>query len=202
MNLVLLERIRVKIADLGNACWVDKHFTNDIQTRQYRAPEVVLGMNYDTSCDIWSAACMIFELATGDFLFAPHSGKRYNKNEDHVAQMIELLGKMPRSFALGGKYSLEIFNRRGELRHIRDLEYWKLEDVLIEKYRFDPKDALEMASFLLPMLEFVPRRRATAQDCLKNSWLNDSNNSALPTESNRRASSIELSGNGGGGGPQ
>ncbi|CAG8706579.1 16116_t:CDS:2, partial [Racocetra fulgida] len=35
--------ITVKIADLGNACWVDHHFTNDIQTRQYRSPEVILG---------------------------------------------------------------------------------------------------------------------------------------------------------------
>lgn len=169
--LVSLENIRVKIADLGNACWVDKHFTNDIQTRQYRAPEVILGMNYDTCCDIWSAACVIFELVTGDFLFAPHSGKRYNKNEDHIAQMIELLGKMPRSFALGGKYSLDIFNRRGELRHIRDLEYWKLEDVLVEKYHMPPQDALELASFLLPMLEFIPKRRATAYDCLSHPWL-------------------------------
>ena len=29
-----------KIVDFGNACWVHKHFTDDIQTRQYRAPEV------------------------------------------------------------------------------------------------------------------------------------------------------------------
>lgn len=29
-----------KIVDFGNACWTHKHFTNDIQTRQYRAPEV------------------------------------------------------------------------------------------------------------------------------------------------------------------
>lgn len=34
---------RAKIADFGNACWVNEHFTNDIQTRQYRAPEVILG---------------------------------------------------------------------------------------------------------------------------------------------------------------
>lgn len=166
-----LEKIRVKIADLGNACWVDRHFTNDIQTRQYRAPEVILGMKYDTSCDIWSAACLIFELLTGDFLFAPHSGKRYNKNEDHIAQMIELLGKIPRSFALGGKYSYEIFNRRGELRHIRDLEYWKLEDVLVEKYSIPKEEAIEIADFLLPMLEYVPKRRATAQECLRHCWL-------------------------------
>jgi serine/threonine-protein kinase SRPK3 len=29
-----------KIVDFGNACWVHKHFTQEIQTRQYRAPEV------------------------------------------------------------------------------------------------------------------------------------------------------------------
>ncbi|KAG7454806.1 hypothetical protein MATL_G00263660 [Megalops atlanticus] len=34
--------LRVKIADLGNACWVHKHFTEDIQTRQYRSIEVLM----------------------------------------------------------------------------------------------------------------------------------------------------------------
>ena len=36
-------RLKVKIADLGNACWEDHHYTDDIQTRQYRALEVILG---------------------------------------------------------------------------------------------------------------------------------------------------------------
>ncbi|NXS12675.1 SRPK2 kinase, partial [Neodrepanis coruscans] len=36
------DKIRVKIADLGNACWVHKHFTEDIQTRQYRSIEVLI----------------------------------------------------------------------------------------------------------------------------------------------------------------
>lgn len=34
--------IRVKIADLGNACWFNHHFSTEIQTRQYRSPEVIL----------------------------------------------------------------------------------------------------------------------------------------------------------------
>lgn len=54
-----LERITVKIADLGNACWVDHHFTNDIQTRQYRCPEIILGTRWGPSVDIWSAACLV-----------------------------------------------------------------------------------------------------------------------------------------------
>lgn len=51
--------ISVKIADLGNACWVGHHFTNDIQTRQYRSPEVILGAKWGASTDVWSMACMV-----------------------------------------------------------------------------------------------------------------------------------------------
>ncbi|KAF1545017.1 SRSF protein kinase 1, partial [Eudyptes schlegeli] len=51
-------RLRVKIADLGNGCWVHRHFTEDIQTRQYRALEVLLGAGYGPPADIWSTACM------------------------------------------------------------------------------------------------------------------------------------------------
>lgn len=54
-----LERITVKIADLGNASWTNNHFTDDIQTRQYRSPEAILGTNWGTPVDIWSASCMV-----------------------------------------------------------------------------------------------------------------------------------------------
>ena len=54
-----VEIISVKIADLGNACWVGHHFTNDIQTRQYRSPEVILGSKWGASTDVWSMACMV-----------------------------------------------------------------------------------------------------------------------------------------------
>lgn len=99
------ENVRVKIVDLGNACWFHHHFSTEIQTRQYRSPEVILGINYGPSADVWSFACMIFELITGDFLFEPRKGESYSKNDDHLAQIMELLGKMPRKIALSGRYS-------------------------------------------------------------------------------------------------
>jgi serine/threonine-protein kinase SRPK3 len=52
---------------------------------------------------------------TGDYLFDPQPGVKYDKDDDHVAQIMELLGEMPRSLALSGKYSHEMFNRRGGL---------------------------------------------------------------------------------------
>ena len=72
---------RVKIVDFGNACWIDRHFTSDIQTRQYRSPEVIMGAPYCTSADLWSMACLVFELATGDLLFDPHAGGAYERDE-------------------------------------------------------------------------------------------------------------------------
>ncbi|XP_078275805.1 SRSF protein kinase 2 isoform X6 [Rhinoraja longicauda] len=165
------ENIRVKIADLGNACWVHKHFTEDIQTRQYRSIEVLIGAGYSTPADVWSTACMAFELATGDYLFEPHSGEDYSRDEDHIAHIIELLGNIPRHFALSGKYSREFFNRRGELRHITKLKPWSLFDVLIEKYGWPHEEAVQFTDFLLPMLEMVPEKRASAAECLRHPWL-------------------------------
>lgn len=162
----------VKIADLGNACWVDKHFTEDIQTRQYRSLEVLLGAGYGTSADIWSTACMAFELATGDYLFEPHSGEGYTRDEDHLAHIIELLGEIPRRIAMSGRNSKLYFNKHSELRHIEGLKPWCLEDVLTEKYEWSRKDAEEFADFLKPMLDFDPDRRATAAQCLQHPWLN------------------------------
>ena len=112
LSKVTAENVGAKIVDLGNACYTHKHFTDDIQTRQYRSPEVLLGASYDTSADMWSTACMIFELVTGDLLFDPHEGDGYDRDEDHLAQFQELLGRIPRSIALNGRYSLELFNRK------------------------------------------------------------------------------------------
>ena len=171
-NLDLTERITVKIADLGNATWVEHHFTDDIQTRQYRCPEVILGAKWGPSADMWSVACVLFELITGgDYLFDPASGSRYSKDDDHIAQIMELLGEIPKSIAFSGKYSSEFFNRKGELRHINKLRYWPLDSVLHDKYLFPRPDAEHLGNFLTPMLRLHPDRRAKASDLIHHNWL-------------------------------
>ncbi|XP_042743966.1 SRSF protein kinase 1 isoform X3 [Lagopus leucura] len=191
------DKLKVKIADLGNACWVHKHFTEDIQTRQYRSLEVLIGSGYSTPADIWSTACMAFELATGDYLFEPHSGEDYSrdegketvtyrkmsfvdmlyclffwkKNADHIALIIELLGKIPRKLILAGKYSKEFFTKKGDLKHITKLKPWGLFEVLVEKYEWSQDEAAAFTDFLLPMLELIPEKRATAAECLRHPWL-------------------------------
>jgi len=160
----------VKIVDLGNACWTFKRFTEDVQTREYRAPEAILGATYGTEIDIWSVACIVFELLTGDFLFNPKAGKHYSKSEDHLALMIELIGK-PKSHAITGKYADEYFTRRGELRNIKKLKFWGLKDVLIEKYHFSEDEGNQISNFLHPMLQFSPKERITAELSLLDPWI-------------------------------
>ncbi|KAG7393952.1 SRSF protein kinase 2 [Phytophthora pseudosyringae] len=166
-----LMKLDGKICDLGNACWTTKHFTNDIQTRQYRCPEVILGRHYDTSADIWSMACFVFELLTGDLLFDPKSGRNFNRDEDHIAQMIELLGRMPKAFTGSQRGLRDFFNRKGDLKRIRNLKFWSLQQVLMEKYHFLRHDAECFASFMGPMLRYDPSKRASAEECLAHPWL-------------------------------
>ncbi|XP_051215992.1 uncharacterized protein [Lolium perenne] len=160
-----------KIVDFGNACWADKQFTDFIQTRQYRAPEVILGSGYSFPVDMWSFACIAFELATGEMLFTPKEGHGYSEDEDHLALMMEVLGKMPKKIATMGTKSKEYFDRHGDLKRIRRLKISSIERVLVDKYKIPQSDAREFAEFLGPLLDFAPEKRPTAAQCLQNKWL-------------------------------
>lgn len=61
-----------------------------------------------------------------------------------------------------GKWSQEIFSRKGELRNIHRLRHWALPDVLREKYHFSKDEAERIADFLIPMLGLLPQDRANA----------------------------------------
>lgn len=167
--------VRCKVVDFGNACWAEKQFAEEIQTRQYRAPEVILQSGYSFSVDMWSFGCTAFELATGEMMFTPKTGQGFSEDEDHLALMQELLGKIPRKIAIGGIRSKDYFDRHGDLKRIRRLKYWSLDRFLVDKYKFSESDAREFADFLTPILDFAPEKRPTAQECLQHPWLNMEN---------------------------
>ena len=132
---------------------------------------MILGAAYDTSADMWSLACLGFELLTGDLLFDPRSGDNFSRDEDHIAQMIELLGPFPKKVATTGRYCKDFFNRKGQLKHIHQLKPWRLQAVLHEKYKMDARDAHEVADFLCSLLAINPAKRATAEHALMHPFL-------------------------------
>lgn len=56
---------RIKLIDLGTACYSQKPLFCYIQSRFYRAPEVILGAKYSAAIDMWSFGCVLAEIVTG-----------------------------------------------------------------------------------------------------------------------------------------
>jgi len=90
--------------------------------------------------------------------------------------MFETLGKMSRELSLHDNCynSEDLFDNKGRIRgEHKKLEYWKLKNIFIEKYEIDDNCAQELIDFLLPMLEYDPKKRATAAEMLTHKWFDD-----------------------------
>lgn len=71
----------VKLIDFGSAVFHNEYHPPVVSTRHYRAPEIVLGLGWSFPCDIWSIACVLVELVTGESLYPIH------ENTEHMAMM-------------------------------------------------------------------------------------------------------------------
>ena len=158
----------IKIVDMGNACWTYKKFTNDIQTREYRAFEILMGAEFSANVDVWSLGCIAFELATGDYLFNPRHGEDYATDEDHIAQMVERLGNPSRKLATRGKYCHKFFNRRGQFKCFdpADLYSQNIATLLMEEYKWKKEEAKIFAQFTESCLIYDPSLRPSAATLL------------------------------------
>ncbi len=55
--------------DLGSSCFTTDQLSSYVQSRSYRAPEVILGLPYGPGIDVWSLGCILAELLSGYVLF-------------------------------------------------------------------------------------------------------------------------------------
>lgn len=77
----------IKIIDFGSAVFHNEYHPPVISTRHYRAPEIVLGLGWSFPCDVWSIACVLVELVTGESLYPIH------ENLEHMAMMQRINGE-------------------------------------------------------------------------------------------------------------
>eukprot|EP01053_Blabericola_migrator_P008143 Blabericola_migrator_1__8142@NODE_41_length_17267_cov_152_291279_g37_i0_p3_GENE_NODE_41_length_17267_cov_152_291279_g37_i0NODE_41_length_17267_cov_152_291279_g37_i0_p3_ORF_typecomplete_len541_score51_63Pkinase/PF00069_25/2_4e53Pkinase_Tyr/PF07714_17/1_9e26Pkinase_fungal/PF17667_1/2_9e07Kinaselike/PF14531_6/5_1e05Kdo/PF06293_14/0_00062RIO1/PF01163_22/0_12_NODE_41_length_17267_cov_152_291279_g37_i01519916821 len=80
----------IKVVDFGSAAYDDEDHSSLINTRQYRAPEVILDIGWDISSDMWSFGCILVELYTGQLLFQTH------EHFEHLAMMERIIGTIPK----------------------------------------------------------------------------------------------------------
>lgn len=100
----------IKICDLGTASEIDSPentITPNLVSRYYRPPEVILGLKYDEQVDLWSAACCLVEMYTGQIIFA---GKH---NNEMLKLHMELSGKFPKKMLKRGAFTAEYFDEQG-----------------------------------------------------------------------------------------
>ncbi|WWD09187.1 hypothetical protein V865_007309 [Kwoniella europaea PYCC6329] len=87
--LVSENKATLKVCDLGSAAEISEgEITPYLVSRFYRAPEIILGLPYDTSIDMWSIGCTLYELYTGKILFPGRS------NNHMLLLQMELKGKL------------------------------------------------------------------------------------------------------------
>lgn len=104
----------LKVCDLGtaidrsDAATAQANVTPYLVSRFYRAPEIILGIPYDYSVDMWSIGCTLYELYTGKILFAGDS------NNQMLKAIMEIRGRLTPKLFRRGQLSGQHFDELGQ----------------------------------------------------------------------------------------
>lgn len=112
-NILLKQQGRsgIKVIDFGSSCYEHQRIYTYIQSRFYRAPEVILGAKYGLAIDMWSLGCILAELLTGYPLFPGED------EGDQLACIIELLGMPPQKLLDSSKRARNFISSKGYPRY-------------------------------------------------------------------------------------
>ncbi|CCW64264.1 unnamed protein product [Phytomonas sp. EM1] len=101
-------RCIVKVIDFGSSCFISDHLSSYIQSRSYRAPEVIFGCDYDGRIDVWSLGAILFELVTSEVLFSSETAP------EMLARIVYVCGMpFPRQMLWEGRHTCDFINKFG-----------------------------------------------------------------------------------------
>ncbi|MFS7983008.1 putative dual-specificity kinase CMGC-DYRK-PRP4 family [Helianthus anomalus] len=160
-------RCEVKVIDLGSSCFETDHLCSYVQSRSYRAPEVILGLPYDKKIDIWSLGCILAELCTGYVLFQNDSPATL------LARVIGIISPISQDMLAKGRDTYKYFSKNNML-------YERNEDTNRLEYLIPKKTSLRhrlpmgdqgFIDFVSHLLEISPKKRPSATEALRHPWL-------------------------------
>ncbi|KAK6379682.1 hypothetical protein LTS17_005754 [Exophiala oligosperma] len=160
------------LSDFGLARFEGGNADDDIQPEIYRAPEVLLDMDWNYPVDIWNVGAMIWDLFYDKHLFDaydPVTNKLSNKY--HISEMAAYLGLPPREFLEKSETSWKYFDRSGRLITGFDLSDKLSLEAREERLEGEKKE--QFLNFIRSMLRWDPNDRLTARELLDDPWLND-----------------------------
>jgi serine/threonine protein kinase len=174
----------VKLCDLGNIIKDDDNKPKGIQTKYYKSPELLLGLGYDKSSDIWALGCTIYELLTGNILFDPDT-IIYDYNLDSRRTIIQLIDfyveKIPDDYKNQSPYKDAFFdselNFKSHFYNEIDSDLNKEDNTIMDKWidlfkLTNDERIFDIYNLLMMMLNIDKEKRISAKDCLKNDLFN------------------------------
>ena len=139
----------LKICDLGSASDASENeITPYLVSRFYRAPEIILGMEYDFAIDIWSIGCTLYEMYTGKILFTGRT------NNQMLRSIMDCRGKFTIKMLKRAKLAHIHFD---EMANFRSVEQEKLTGKVCVGFPFlarYPSRCSSRTAFQLPHLSY------------------------------------------------
>ncbi|XP_061608485.1 dual specificity protein kinase CLK2-like [Phyllopteryx taeniolatus] len=156
-----IRSLDVKVADFGTAIFDHEHHESLVSTRHYRAPEIILDLGWNQSCDVWSLACVLMEYYLGQTLFPTHD------SQEHLAMMEKILGPIPphllkqtgkQHYVLNGHLDWDEDSSSGKYvrKHCKPLKSLPRRS----------EDERQLLDLLTSMLEYDVDRRITLEEAL------------------------------------
>lgn len=176
-NILLagIDTHHARLIDFGTSCMTGKQTYNYLQSRFYRAPEVILQLPYSTPIDMWSLGCIICELLTGKPLFA-------GQNEfDQLGRFVEVVGHPPLEMIQASPRRERYFGPDNRLKTVpgrQPKQAFKTKLPVLLK----TTDAA-LLDLLGKCLEWDPSKRLTASAGLKHKWISVSSRGRTPQSS-------------------
>lgn len=166
-NILLKDRTSssIKVIDFGSSCFSNQRIYTYIQSRFYRSPEVILGLPYGTPIDMWSLACILAELFTGEPLFT-------GENEsDQLGCIMEVCSLPPASVLERATRRRLFFDSKNNPRNLinsKDRRRQVGSRPLTVILNCEETDFID---FLERCLDWDPRTRLTPDEAIRHPWL-------------------------------
>ena len=161
-----IQDIKIKICDFNLVLNLDEHIgsTNiEIQTRYYRAPEIILGAGLHKKTDYWSIGCILFELLTGEMLFDPEKDSVKSRDIHHMYLIEELMGPVPKQLLSSATNLEKLYDSNGYLLSVgQKVKRWNLADVLRDNHdnvALSDEIAQNVVKFINSTLNIIPDNR-------------------------------------------
>lgn len=178
----------IKVIDFGSSCFEHEKIYTYIQSRFYRSPEVILGMNYHMAIDMWSLGCILAELYTGFPIFPGEN------EQEQLSCIMEVLGIPDKEFVNRSSRKKLFFDTNGAPRAVINSKGRRRRPGTKSLSQVLRCNDEEFVDFISKCLVWDPERRIKPQAAMRHPFVT-AGRRLKPPPSAGKASSSSLTGN-------